>query len=49
VRVTGIERVKEKNLFIPPRLQLGSLDSNFEYFSLNGGVTLEYVLKEPKR
>jgi len=48
IRIVGFERVREENPTVPTRLQLGSLESGFNYFSLSGAITLEYTLKEPK-
>lgn len=49
VRIASIEKVRELNPSVPLRNQLGSIKSNFNYFSMSGAITLEYVMKEPKR
>lgn len=49
MRFAAIERVRERNPFIPPTEQSASNESGFRYFSLTGALTLEYVLKDRKR
>lgn len=49
VRIAAIENVLERNPSIPPNQQNGTIESSSNYFSMSGAITLEYVLKEPRR